>query len=87
MFDSNVLHIAEFMTVAKSLPHLLQKVRKLLIPKLFLSYSCIFPKKIGGSSTSYWADYSWANTTWAAGSLGRFCEYRCELRPRFCVLV
>ena len=23
----------------------------------------IFPKKIGGSSTSYWADYSWANTT------------------------
>ena len=45
MFDSNVLHIAEFMTVAKSLPHLLQKVRKLLIPKLFLSYSCIFSKK------------------------------------------
>ena len=33
------------MTVAKSLPHLLQKVRKLLIPKLFLSYSCIFGKK------------------------------------------
>ena len=33
------------MTVAKSLPHLLQKVRKLLIPKLFLSYSCIFYKK------------------------------------------
>ena len=32
------------MTVAKSLPHLLQKVRKLLIPKLFLSYSCIFIK-------------------------------------------
>lgn len=30
------------MTVAKSLPHLWQKVRKLLIPKLFLSYSCIF---------------------------------------------
>ena len=23
----------------------------------------IFPKKIGGNSTSYWADYSWANTT------------------------
>lgn len=23
----------------------------------------IFLKKIGGSSTSYWADYSWANTT------------------------
>lgn len=46
MFDSNVLHIAEFMTVAKSLPHLLQKVRKLLIPKLFLSYSCILYKKI-----------------------------------------
>ena len=45
MFDSNVLHIAEFMTVAKSLPHLLQKVRKLLIPKLFLSYSCILLKK------------------------------------------
>ena len=45
MFDSNVLHIAEFMTVAKSLPHLWQKVRKLLIPKLFLSYSCIFWKK------------------------------------------
>ena len=44
MFDSNVLHIAEFMTVAKSLPHLWQKVRKLLIPKLFLSYSCIFTK-------------------------------------------
>ena len=22
----------------------------------------IFPKKIGGNSTSYWADYSWANT-------------------------
>lgn len=44
MFDSNVLHIAEFMTVAKSLPHLWQKVRKLLIPKLFLSYSCIFNK-------------------------------------------
>ena len=33
------------MTVAKSLPHLLQKVRKLLIPKLFLSYSCILYKK------------------------------------------
>lgn len=33
------------MTVAKSLPHLWQKVRKLLIPKLFLSYSCIFKKK------------------------------------------
>lgn len=32
------------MTVAKSLPHLWQKVRKLLIPKLFLSYSCIFKK-------------------------------------------
>lgn len=32
------------MTVAKSLPHLLQKVRKLLIPKLFLSYSCILDK-------------------------------------------
>jgi len=44
LFDSNVLHIAEFMTVAKSLPHLWQKVRKLLIPKLFLSYSCIFGK-------------------------------------------
>ncbi|WP_418399042.1 hypothetical protein, partial [Alistipes putredinis] len=40
----NVLHIAEFMTVAKSLPHLWQKVRKLLIPKLFLSYSCILKK-------------------------------------------
>lgn len=35
------------MTVAKSLPHLWQKVRKLLIPKLFLSYSCIFQKKSG----------------------------------------
>lgn len=34
------------MTVAKSLPHLWQKVRKLLIPKLFLSYSCILRKKI-----------------------------------------
>lgn len=33
------------MTVAKSLPHLWQKVRKLLIPKLFLSYSCILLKK------------------------------------------
>ncbi|WP_418174827.1 hypothetical protein, partial [Alistipes putredinis] len=44
LFDSNVLHIAEFMTVAKSLPHLWQKVRKLLIPKLFLSYSCILKK-------------------------------------------
>ena len=33
------------MTVAKSLPHLWQKVRKLLIPKLFLSYSCILRKK------------------------------------------
>lgn len=44
MFDSNVLHIAEFMTVAKSLPHLWQKVRKLLISKLFLSYSCILLK-------------------------------------------
>ena len=32
------------MTVAKSLPHLWQKVRKLLISKLFLSYSCIFVK-------------------------------------------
>lgn len=32
------------MTVAKSLPHLWQKVRKLLIPKLFLSYSCILMK-------------------------------------------
>lgn len=35
------------MTVAKSLPHLLQKVRKLLIPKLFLSYSCISYKNKG----------------------------------------
>lgn len=35
------------MTVAKSLPHLWQKVRKLLIPKLFLSYSCIFRKNRG----------------------------------------
>jgi tape measure domain-containing protein len=34
------------MTVAKSLPHLWQKVRKLLIPKLFLSYSCISVKKL-----------------------------------------
>ena len=34
------------MTVAKSLPHLWQKVRKLLIPKLFLSYSCISTKKL-----------------------------------------
>lgn len=50
MFDSNVLHIAEFMTVAKSLPHLLQKVRKLLIPKLFLSYSCILHKNDLGNS-------------------------------------
>jgi len=50
LFDSNVLHIAEFMTVAKSLPHLWQKVRKLLIPKLFLSYSCIFDKKIAQKS-------------------------------------
>lgn len=33
------------MTVAKSLPHLWQKVRKLLISKLFLSYSCIFKEK------------------------------------------
>ena len=23
----------------------------------------IFPAKIGGGSTSYWADYSWANNT------------------------
>lgn len=37
------------MTVAKSLPHLLQKVRKLLIPKLFLSYSCILYKNRGVS--------------------------------------
>ncbi|WP_285829080.1 hypothetical protein [Bacteroides acidifaciens] len=33
----------------------------------------IFPKKIGGNSTSYWADYSWANTTgqlvlWGGGA-------------------
>ena len=34
------------MTVAKSLPHLWQKVRKLLISKLFLSYSCILSKNI-----------------------------------------
>lgn len=38
------------MTVAKSLPHLWQKVRKLLIPKLFLSYSCIFRKILPGFS-------------------------------------
>nr|DAS90291.1 MAG TPA: hypothetical protein [Caudoviricetes sp.] len=53
MFDSNVLHIAEFMTVAKSLPHLWQKVRKLLIPKLFLSYSCIFRKNTTQTTKPY----------------------------------
>ena len=45
----------------------------------------IFPKKIGGSSTSYWADYSWANTTgqlvlWGgnAGD-GAYCGLACAL--------
>ena len=39
----------------------------------------IFPKKIGGNSTSYWADYSWANTTgqlvlWGgAATSGAYC--------------
>ena len=39
----------------------------------------IFPKKIGGNSTSYWADYSWANTTgqlvlWGGAALhGAYC--------------
>ena len=38
----------------------------------------IFPKKIGGNSTSYWADYSWANTTgqlvlWGGAANGGAC--------------
>lgn len=38
----------------------------------------IFSKKIGGSSTSYWADYSWANTTgqlvlWGGRADGAYC--------------
>ena len=43
----------------------------------------IFPKKIGGNSTSYWADYSWANTTgqlvlWGGGaSVGAACGLAC----------
>lgn len=41
------------MTVAKSLPHLWQKVRKLLISKLFLSYSCILQKNEYGRDL-YW---------------------------------
>ena len=43
----------------------------------------IFPKKIGGNSTSYWADYSWANTTgqlvlWGgSANLGANCGLAC----------
>lgn len=43
----------------------------------------IFPKKIGGNSTSYWADYSWANTTgqlvlWGgSANPGAFCGLAC----------
>lgn len=43
----------------------------------------IFPKKIGGNSTSYWADYSWANTTgqlvlWGGSALvGARCGLAC----------
>ena len=43
----------------------------------------IFPKKIGGNSTSYWADYSWANTTgqlvlWGGNaSYGAYCGIAC----------
>lgn len=48
------------MTVAKSLPHLWQKVRKLLIPKLFLSYSCILGKNKRNSSGTIADDsYGW----------------------------
>ena len=35
----------------------------------------IFPKKIGGNSTSYWADYSWANTTGQLGLWGGHANY------------
>lgn len=43
----------------------------------------IFPKKIGGNSTSYWADYSWANTTgqlvlWGgSANYGAICGLAC----------
>lgn len=43
----------------------------------------IFPKKIGGNSTSYWADYSWANTTgqlvlWGgSAAVGADCGLAC----------
>lgn len=43
----------------------------------------IFPKKIGGNSTSYWADYSWANTTgqlvlWGGSAyFGAYCGLAC----------
>ena len=43
----------------------------------------IFPAKIGGGSTSYWADYSWANNTgqlvfWGgAGDAGAYCGLAC----------
>lgn len=35
----------------------------------------IFPKKIGGNSTSYWADYSWANTTGQLVLWGGYAYY------------
>ena len=52
------------MTVAKSLPHLWQKVRKLLIPKLFLSYSCILWK----NNIRYGI---WSLCSWLSGSKER----------------
>ena len=46
-------------------------------------YFDIFPAKIGGGSSSYWADYSWANTTgqlvlWGGNaSYGAYCGLAC----------
>mgnify|MGYP006938597715 CR=1 FL=1 len=45
----------------------------------------IFPKKIGGNS-HFLLLIIHGQTLLAAGSLGRFCESRCDLRPRLCVL-
>ena len=48
----------------------------------------ICPKKIGGNSTSYWADYSWANTTghlvlWGGSAYdGAYCGLACATSDR-----
>ena len=48
---------------------------KLPVRQLLGEHFDIFPKKIGGNSTSYWADYSWANTTGQLGLWGGAASY------------